>query len=137
MERAETLEILAEKGISGEDAAAMTAIMERNPEFFADFMMQYELGMSDPSDDSPAMSGLATFIAFVIFGSAPLLPYFVAEPSSGAFHASLILSLLALIALGLLRWKVTNETMARCVGETVLVGGICGIVAYAVGLAFA
>lgn len=137
MERAETLDILAQKGIGEDDAREMTAIMERNPEFFADFMMQYEIGMSDPTDDSPAMSGLATFIAFVTFGAAPLLPYFVAEPTSAAFQASLILSLLALVALGLLRWKVTNETMARCVGETVLVGGICGIVAYAVGLAFA
>ncbi len=137
MERAETLEILAEKGIGEEDAKAMTTIMERNPEFFADFMMQYEIGMSDPTDDSPAMAGLATFIAFVLFGAAPLLPYFVSEPTPGAFQASLLLSLLALVALGLLRWKVTNETMTRCVGETVLVGGICGIVAYGVGLAFA
>ena len=100
-------------------------------------MMQYEIGMADPTDDSPAMSGLATFIAFVIFGAAPLLPYFVSEPTPGAFQASLVLSLLALVVLGLLRWRVTNETMTRCVGETVLVGGICGVVAYGVGLAFA
>ena len=48
-----------------------------------------------------------------------------------------IVKLLALVVLGLLRWRVTNEAMARCVGETVLVGGICGVVAYGVGLAFA
>lgn len=137
MERAETIEILEDKGVGRDDAETMTAIMERNPEFMADFMMQYEIGMSDPTGDSPAMSGLATFIAFVIFGSAPLLPYFIAEPASGTFHASLALSLSALVALGLLRWKVTNETMTRCVGETLLVGGICGLVAYGVGLMFA
>jgi len=43
----------------------------------------------------------------------------------------------ALVLLGLLRWRVTNETVFRCVGETVLVGGICAIIAYIVGLAFA
>lgn len=137
MERRETLDILAGKGVAPDDAAEMTAILERNPEFMADFMMQYEIGMADPTDDSPAMAGLATFIAFVIFGAAPILPYFVAEPGPGAFQASLILSVAALIALGLLRWKVTNETVARCVGETLLVGGICGLVAYGVGLLFA
>lgn len=137
MERRETIEILREKGVSEEDARAMTDILQRHPEFMADFMMQYEIGMADPSGDSPAMNGLATFLAFILFGSAPLIPYFLAEPSSGTFQASLAASLLALVALGLLRWKVTNETVARCVGETLLVGGICGLVAYAVGLMFA
>lgn len=137
MERAETMEILREKGVGEDDARAMTDILERHPDFMADFMMQYEIGMSDPTDDSPAMSGLATFIAFVVFGAAPLLPYFVAAPKPETFYASLLLSLAALVALGLLRWKVTNETMRRCVGETLLVGGICGVVAFGVGLMFA
>lgn len=137
MERRETLEILEGKGVSSDDAVVMTDILERHPEFMADFMMQYEIGMSDPMDDNPAMAGFATFIAFIIFGAAPILPYFIVEPSPEAFHASLVLSIAALIALGLLRWKVTNETVTRCVGETLLVGGICGLVAYGVGLLFA
>ncbi len=137
MERRETIEILREKGVSEEDAVAMTDILQRHPEFMADFMMQYEIGMADPSGDSPAMNGLATFLAFILFGSAPLIPYFLADPSMETFWASLAASVLALVALGLLRWKVTNETVTRCVGETLLVGGLCGIVAYAVGLMFA
>ena len=137
MERRETLEILEEKGLTPEDAAAMTDILQRHPEFMADFMMQYEIGMADPTGDNPAMNGLATFLAFVFFGSAPLIPYFLAEPSGETFQASLAASVAALVALGLLRWKVTNETMARCVGETMAVGAACGAVAYAVGLMFA
>lgn len=137
MERAEMLEILEERGVSESDATQLTNVLERNPEFMADFMMQYEIGMSDPTDDNPALNGLATFIAFIIFGSVPLLPYFVLQPVTSTFYLSVVATFLALVALGLLRWKVTNETMFRCVGETVLVGGICAIVAYAVGLAFA
>lgn len=137
MERQETMEILQEKGIGAEDARTITDILERHPEFMADFMMQYEIGMADPTDDNPAMNGLATFLAFILFGAAPILPYFFATPSMETFYASLVLSILALIALGMIRWKVTNETMTRCVGETLLVGGLCGIVAYGVGMAFA
>ncbi|MFN3260072.1 MAG: VIT1/CCC1 transporter family protein [Pikeienuella sp.] len=137
MERRETIEILREKGVSEEDAVAMTDILQRHPEFMADFMMQYEIGMADPSGDSPAMNGLATFLAFILFGAAPLIPYFLAEASPETFQASLAASVLALVALGLLRWKVTNETVTRCVGETLLVGGLCGLVAYGVGLMFA
>lgn len=137
MERAEMIEILEERGVSDEDARQLTDVLERNPEFMADFMMQYEIGMADPSGDNPAMNGLATFIAFIIFGAVPLIPYFLFEPINSTFQMSVVATFLALVSLGLIRWKVTNETMTRCVGETVLVGGICAVVAYLVGLAFA
>lgn len=137
MERAETLEILADQGLTQEDAKTMTAIMERNPEFMADFMMTYEIGMTDPSEDSPALNGLATFAAFLVFGIVPLIPYFILDPLPSTFTVSVWATFGALVALGLIRWRVTNETVARCVGETVLVGGICAVVAFAVGLMFA
>lgn len=137
MERAETLEILADQGLTQEDAKTMTAIMERNPEFMADFMMTYEIGMTDPSEDSPALNGLATFAAFLVFGIVPLIPYFILDPLPSTFTVSVWATFGALVALGLIRWRVTNETVVRCVGETVLVGGICAVVAFAVGLMFA
>lgn len=135
-ERQETFEILAEQGITGKDAEAMTEILMRHPEFLADLMMQYELGMPDPSAENAALNGLATFLSFIVFGVIPLLPYFILEPDALTFNLSVAATFAALVALGLLRWKATNETMLRCVGETVLVGGICAIVAFGVGLAF-
>ena len=100
----------------------------------ADFMMTYEIGMTDPSEESPALNGLATFAAFIFFGVVPLLPYFILEPVSSTFAISVWATFGALVALGLLRWRVTTETVTRCVGETVLVGGTCAAVAFAVGL---
>ncbi|MEL6998140.1 MAG: VIT1/CCC1 transporter family protein [Pseudomonadota bacterium] len=135
-ERAETIDILKERGVSDVDANAFADLYQRNPELMADFMMQYELGMSDPREDNPAMNGLATFISFIIFGSIPLIPYFLAEPSVEIFYASVGSTALALVMLGLLRWYVTRENLVRSVGETVLVGGTCAIIAYAVGMAF-
>jgi vacuolar iron transporter family protein len=111
-------------------------ILARNPEFMADFMMHYEVGMPDPLSENPAARGLMTFISFITFGSAPLWPYFLLEPTGTAFRLSVLATFAALVALGSLRWRVTNETWARCVGETVLVGGICALVAYTVGLFF-
>ncbi len=137
MERAETLEILENLGLTEQDARNMTAIMERNPEFMADFMMTYEIGMTDPSEDSPALNGLATFAAFIVFGIVPLIPYFILPALPSTFTISCWATFGALVALGLIRWRVTNETMIRCVGETVLVGGICAVVAFGVGLMFA
>ncbi len=137
MERAEMFEILADHGMEEEDARQMIAVFERNPEFMADFMMQYEIGMADPSDESPAMNGLMTFLSFIVFGAVPLIPYFLREPDKTTFYLSVFATFSALVALGLLRWKATNETVFRCVGETVMVGGICAVVAFGVGLVFA
>lgn len=135
-EAEETREILAERGMGSEDAAQMTEILSRNPEMMADFMMTYEIGMADPSDDNPALNGLATFLSFLAFGVIPLLPYFILPPTQSTFVLSVVATGLALVALGMLRWWVTQERIMRSVGETVLVGGICAIIAYGVGLAF-
>lgn len=137
MERMETLEILGDKGISDKDANSMADILERYPEYYGDFMMAYEIGMSDPADENPAMNGLATFGSFIVFGTIPLLPYFVLDPVPNTFILSVFATFSALAILGFLRYVVIRQNILRCVGETVLVGGVCAAVAFAVGLAFA
>ena len=68
------------------------------------------------------------------FGSIPLLPYFLLDPDQTTFHLSVLATFAALVMLGLLRWQVTVESIWRCVAETVGVGGVCAVIAYAVGL---
>ncbi|HMQ93605.1 MAG TPA: VIT1/CCC1 transporter family protein [Amaricoccus sp.] len=128
--------ILTMHGVDETDARDMAATMARNPDFMADFMMQYRVGMADPTADGPVARGAMTFIAFVVFGAAPLLPYFLLDPVPATFRVSVFATFAALVALGTLRWQVTNATLARAVGESVLVGGICAAVAYGVGVAF-
>ena len=132
----EVIDILIARGMKWEDAHRIADVIVRNPAFMADFMMQYQVGMADPEESSPAARATMTFVSFIAFGSAPLLPYFLLGPDPATFRISAFATFAALVALGLLRWKVTSETLRRCVGETVLVGGICALVAYAVGLAF-
>ncbi|MBZ0129940.1 MAG: VIT1/CCC1 transporter family protein [Rhodobacteraceae bacterium] len=133
VERAEVITILKSHGVAPDDAAAMTTILERNPHLMADFMMVYELGMADTTGESPALKGLFMFMAFVLFGAVPLSPYFFLEPSTNTFTISITATFGALVGLGLLRWHVTGVALMRCVFETVLVGGTCAVVAFAVG----
>jgi VIT1/CCC1 family predicted Fe2+/Mn2+ transporter len=136
-ERIEAIEILMDRGFTHEQASQMTEIMEQNPDYYADFMMAYEISMADPDGESPALNGLATFVAFIIFGSIPLLPYFVLEAVPSTFKLSIFATFSALTILGLLRFAVVRQNIFRSVGETVLVGGVCAFVAFGVGLMFA
>ena len=135
-ETAEAVQMLTERGLDAADARTVAEVMARNPEFMADFMMQYEIGVADPGGAGAAVRGLVTFVAFVVFGMAPLVPYFLLAPVPSTFLVSVAATFASLVALGLLRWRVTTQGLVRCVGETALVGGICAAVAYAVGWAF-
>ena len=115
----------------------MTDILEHYPDHYADFMMAYEIQMADPNGENPILNGLATFLAFLCFGIIPLLPYFIFDANTGTFQISIFSTFIALTILGFLRFWVVRQNIFRSVGETVLVGGVCAIVAYVVGLAFA
>lgn len=136
LERRAVARLLEEKGMSPDDAAVVAARYARNPEIWADFLVQTELGLADPADASPAKEGAATFAAFIVFGAIPLIPYVVAPPTPELFLISVALTAVALALLGALRWAVTGERLIRCLGETMLVGGVCAAAAYSVGLAF-
>ncbi|MDM8167778.1 VIT1/CCC1 transporter family protein [Roseovarius sp.] len=132
-ERMELFEILRQRGIPAGEADTAAGILSRHPDIMADMMMTYEFGMSHPEEDNPLISGLSTFLSFVVFGSIPLTPYFLLPPDDRTFLLSVIATALALVSLGLLRWNATGERLFRSVGETVLVGAICALVAFGVG----
>lgn len=132
-EYAEALEILGERGLAPAEARALADQLQKHPALMADFMMSYEFGMANPDDTSPAMNAVYTFVSFILFGAIPLVPYFLRPPDAGSFRLSVAATVLALGALGLLRWHATSERLWRAVGETVLIGGTCAVVAFAVG----
>ncbi|MEX1235658.1 MAG: VIT1/CCC1 transporter family protein [Roseovarius sp.] len=132
-ERMELFEILRQRGVPAGEADTLTTIVARHPDLMADLMMTYEFGMMDPDEDSPAISGLMTFLSFVVFGCVPLIPYFIFEPTPQTFWLSVSTTGSALVALGIVRWSATGERLLRTVGETVLVGAVCALVAFVVG----
>ena len=132
-QRMELVEILRQRGIPTDDADTAAAILSRHPDVMADLMMSQNVGMSNPERENPLVSGLSTFLSFVVFGSIPLTPYFLLPPDDRTFLLSVLATVLALVSLGLLRWNATGERLIRSVGETVLIGAICAVVAFAVG----
>jgi VIT1/CCC1 family predicted Fe2+/Mn2+ transporter len=133
-ERAEVVQMLTERGLAPDDAEAAADRLMKSPELVVDMMMSYELQMPDMRTARPAADGLFTFLAFTAFGAIPLVPFFLRPASDpAALGWSAAATLAALVGLGLLRWRATEERLARCVTETVAVGGTCAAVAFAVG----
>lgn len=135
-EQAEVAGLLGSSGMTPEDARAAARLYARYPRLMADLVMRHRFGLANPSDSNPAFDGFATAASFILFGSIPLLPYFLMPPTAATFLWSIAATLTALTLLGLLRWQVTRLGLTRAVLETVAVGGTCATVAYAVGLAF-
>lgn len=128
---------LTRSGLSGPEAETLAGALSAHPAVATDFLLTHELGLHNPDDASPALNAAYTFAAFIAFGTIPLLPYFLQPPTPATFALSVAATALALVALGLLRWGVTRQSLWRAVGETVLIGGTCALVAYLVGFGVA
>lgn len=136
-EKEETLLILTSKGFNKEDATKIIDLYSKNDEYWAEFMMKYELQMPDPEAENPYLTALATFLAFVSFGFIPLIPYFFLKTADiNLFLISILFTLSALILLGILRWYITKLSAIRSIGEIVTIGIIASSVAYFVGTFF-
>ncbi len=138
----ETVFILTEKGFSEEDACSLAHIYKRNESYWTDFMMHYALEMSDPKVDNPVYTGLSTFLSFAFFGAIPLIPFLIVGRESSAdpktvFLYSVLGTFIALMLLGIMKWKVVGTKLRSTLIEVFLVGGTAAIVAYYVGTFFA
>ncbi len=124
------------QGYSEEDASTLVEIKSKNQEGWLDEMMVHELGLL-PDDCQPVLSAVATFGAFLVAGSVPLLAYllglFVPITPDASFAASVILSGVALFALGAAKVLITERNWFRSGLEMLIVGGIAAGVAYLVG----
>jgi len=138
MEYNETITILMQKGYGEEDATVMAGLYKKNPAYWLDFMMNHELEMSDPRGDNPVYTGLATLASFLAFGIIPLLPFlFLSESTAQTlFTYSILGTFVALVLLGILKWKVVGADLRASLFEVVIVGSAAAGVAYFVGTFF-
>ncbi|MAZ56916.1 GMP synthase [bacterium] len=134
----ETVAIMKEKGFSDEQAHTLAEIYKTNEDYWVDFMMQHELEMSDPRGENEVFTGLATFISFMIFGAIPLLPFILQSEGDArvAFILSSLGTFVALVMLGLLKWRVIGAKLMSSLFEVVTVGSVAAVLAFLVGTFF-
>lgn len=132
-ERLEVKEILEQKGYRGEQLETMVKLISSNEKFWVDFMMHEEIGLFEPSVDSPLKHATATFVAFILAGSLPLIPYLITFGNGASFTAAAIFSGIALFGIGALRKIFSGKNLLWSGLEMLLIGGFAAVIAYFIG----
>ncbi len=132
-EEGEIREILAKKGYSGADLDQMTGLVTKNKKFWVDLMMGEELGLTPVGEAKPLKGAVTTFLAFVLAGFMPVLPFFFIRADDGAFWVSAILAGAMFFAVGALRTIFTRRAWFWSGLEMFFVGGLAALISYGVG----
>ncbi len=135
-EKEETVNLLRLRGFSDSDAKTLATIFASNEKYWLDFMMSEELELPDAEKENPVLTAAATFFSFIFFGTIPLIPYVFLNGIPDVFYYSIGATFVALVFVGVLRWKVTSQGAIRSIGETVLIGFVAAVIAYTIGTFF-
>lgn len=138
----EMVDIYVGRGMGRDDARTVVATMAKYPDFFVNIMMVEELGLFVPEANAHIESikdGFLMFLAFVIFGSAPLLGYIALPKLLGIddphdlFLAACGVTGATLFTLGAAKSTFVNGNPIRLGSETLALGALCALCAYSAG----
>lgn len=129
-EMEETRQIFAAKGFEGDEKDHMADMISRDHDLWIEFMLAEEYGVSKPVH-TPVKAAFNTFLAFLICGFMPLLPYLFALPY--APYIALGLSALTFFIIGSAKsiWSIKKWWQEGI--ETTLIGLIAAALAYGIG----
>ena len=127
LERDELRDIYRKKGFEGEQLEKIIDTLTENDKRWVDVMMAEELGLS-PVDDPPLKSALVVGFSYFIAAAIPLIPYLFFE-ARAALIASIVVTAVALGAVGAGKARFTQQPATRGAVETIVMGlvgvGVC------------
>jgi vacuolar iron transporter family protein len=133
-EKAEIRQIYRKKGFKGADLENAVAVITSDKKQWVREMMVEELGLIPEEESSQAIkNGVATFIAFVIAGFLPLIPYTLGMIGESAFTVAIIMTAVAMFAIGASRVLITKGNWLKSGIEMLFVGLIAAVFAYGIG----
>lgn len=129
----EAREILSQKGLEGQVLDQATDAITRNRENWIALMMEGEYGLGGISPN-PLRAAVTTFLAFILAGMIPILPFLL--QLDGAFALSAWMTMATFFAIGPLKSFWSLSPWWRSAGETMLIGGAAAVLAFGVGTLF-
>lgn len=129
-ERAEVREIFRRRGLEGDLLERVTEAITADRDRWVRTMLRDEHGLP-ASIRSPWRAAASTFIAFVVCGLVPLLPFLM--ELGDAFWAASTATGVVFFAIGAVKSRWSPRPWWRSGLETLAVGGGAAAVAYAIG----
>jgi VIT1/CCC1 family predicted Fe2+/Mn2+ transporter len=93
-------------------------------------MMKLELNMEKPAKNRAAKSATTIARSYLTVGFIPLFPYIIFQDSKDGFHASCVVTILALIVFGYFKSKVTGQSLIKGTIKVTMTGIVAAAAAY-------
>jgi VIT1/CCC1 family predicted Fe2+/Mn2+ transporter len=129
-EREEIRQIYAAKGLTGSALDQMVRLVTSRRRLWIDTMLAEEYGLS-VAPRSPARAAAATFGAFVVAGSVPLLPFVVGLPNAALWAAGLTAAVF--FGIGSLKSAWSPRGWLSSGLETLVIGLGAAAIAFGIG----
>lgn len=126
----ELRQILQMRGLSGEVLQEATKAVAQSKENWIGLMLTDEYGLAN-IEPEPLRAAIATFGAFMVAGSVPLVPFILGLNDAFAISVFATLVTFFLIGTGKSRWSLSKWWHSG--SETLLIGGVAALLAYLVG----
>lgn len=127
--------IFSQKGFQGDDLEKVVTVLTQDEGKWTEEILLEELGMSAGSN-SAVRSALVTFLAFVLIGVLPLIPFLYdvifSKEEWRPFLTSSTMTAVAFFAVGTFKSRFLDEKWYRGATETLLMGGTAAVIAYVV-----
>jgi VIT1/CCC1 family predicted Fe2+/Mn2+ transporter len=135
VEEQELSAIYRAKGLSEADSNKIAASLMKDPETALDTKLREELGLDPNELGSPLGAASSSFAAFGVGAIIPLIPFLLTSGQT-AFVGGLVLSFIALFAVGAAVSLVTGRGVLFTGGRQVLIGAAAAAITYGVGTIF-
>lgn len=130
-EREEIRQIYREKGFTGEELERAVDLITSDKDRWVRAMLAEEYGL--PAEiRSPVKAALSTLSAFLICGLIPLVSYLFGAENS--FFISSVLTGATFFLIGSVKSRWSTVSWLRSGAETLIVGSLAAVLAYAVGV---
>ena len=131
-EREEIRQIFAAKGFEGDLLEQIVDVITQNRDQWINTMLTEEFGLRIESPQ-PLKAGLSTFVAFVLAGAVPLLPFFLGLSPTTTFRISTVATGVTFFLIGVSKGFVVHRSAWRSGFETLAIGTFAAALAWAVG----
>ena len=128
--------VFREYGLRDSELESVPAAIAADPKKWTDFMMRFELGLERPDPKRAVVSAFTIGGSYILGGLAPLAPYFFVGTVAQALPISVASTACALVVFGGVKGRLTGAGPVKSALQTLLVGGLAAMAAFALAKAF-